>query len=359
MPHPLTAASFRDLFGMHGNTCLSIYLPTAVGPGSAEANRIRYKNLLDEGEKSLQGRVPKHTVDAIMTPLRNLADGDFWTNAQHGLAVFGAERFHRHYPLTQEVEPLVVVSDSFHVRPLLRALESNRKYWLLGLSPRRIRVFRGTRDGLAAVEVPNLPRAMADAVHDEHQRRASGQGAGHETITKYYRAVGTALEDLLHGDDSPLVLAGQADAIDSFRASCRYGRLLDQAVVGTFEDEPLDRLHARAWTLVGADAVRREDAVLDKFGAEASHGRGSAELTTIARAVAQGRVKELLIADGQRLNGWFDVGTGEVRIDASPGQGDDLYDDLAEAVILRGGEVHGFPKTRMPSGVPIAALYRW
>ncbi len=359
MTHPLTAASFRDLFGMHGDTCLSIYLPTAVGPGKAEANRIQFKNLLAEGEKSLLGRVPKHKSEAIMAPLRALADGDFWTNALAGLAVFGAERLHRHYPLTHPVEPLVIVSDSFHVRPLLRALESNRSYWLLALSPRHVRVFRGTRDGLVSVHVPNLPRAAADATHDEHQRRATGQGAGHEEISKYYRAVEAALREVLHGEEAPLVLAGQADALESFRSACRYGRLVDDAVVGLFEDEPLDRLHARAWSIVGADAARRENIMLEKFGSESAHGRGSVELTTIARATAQGRVKELLIADGKRLNGWFDVGTGEVRIDSEPGQGDDLYDDIAEAVILRGGEVRGFPQSRMPSGVPIAALYRW
>lgn len=336
-----------------------MYLPTTTGPGSAEANRIRFKNLVDEGERALLGRIPKAKAAELADSVRALETPDLWAHAQAGMAAFGAEGFARCHLLSEAVESLVIVSDSAHVRPLLRALESNRRFWLVALSPRRPKLWRGSRSGLAGVVVPHLPHPAADATHDEHQRRASGRGSGGEDLAKYYRGLESAVREVIHDDGAPLVVAGQGDAVDAFRACCRYPRLLDEALVGTFDDETPAALHARAWPLVERDAQARDRAAADLVGSEASRGRASCELTSVARAVAQGRVKELYLADGVRMAGWFDASTGDVRLDSIAGQGDDVYDDIAEATILRGGAVHGLPADRMPSGAVVAAVFRW
>ena len=43
----------------------------------------------------------------------------------------------------------------------------------------------------------------------------------------------------------------------------------------------------------------------------------------------------------------------------SAGFANDVLDDLAEAVLLRGGEVFSVEKARMPSKSPVAAILRW
>jgi hypothetical protein len=53
--------------------------------------------------------------------------------------------------------------------------------------------------------------------------------------------------------------------------------------------------------------------------------------------------------------------TGEISLSGTvqEGGGDDLLDDLAEAVLARSGDVLVVPKARMPGVEPAAAILRW
>ena len=59
--------------------------------------------------------------------------------------------------------------------------------------------------------------------------------------------------------------------------------------------------------------------------------------------------------------GKMDRANGTVELHGSKASAveEDVLDDIAEAVLLRGGEVYSLPRQRMPSKSPIAATLRW
>jgi hypothetical protein len=75
----------------------------------------------------------------------------------------------------------------------------------------------------------------------------------------------------------------------------------------------------------------------------------------------EGRVRTLFLADGVHLAGRLDSRTGDVELvdGAAAKVADDVLDDVAEAVLLRGGDVLGLARERMPGRSEIAALLRW
>jgi len=81
----------------------------------------------------------------------------------------------------------------------------------------------------------------------------------------------------------------------------------------------------------------------------------------IARHALAGRVRELLVADSANLWGVLHRASGEVELheDGPRARDDDVLDDLAEAVLLRGGEVLTLNRERMPNRSPVAAILRW
>lgn len=364
--NPLTSDVFRDLFSARGTTCLTIYMPTASGPRSGESNRIQFKNLIDDAERRLLERHQKARVDSILDPVRRLSTEMFWAHQQHGLAVFATETLERHILLTTSVEPLVIVSDSFHVRPLLRSLQSNQRYNFLGLSKRHVRFYRGSRDGLVPAALPGLPHVIADAapasasgVGALYAHHGVPSGAGPEGLQRYFRAVDHAVFQVLQNEKTPLLVALPDEYVSEWRKVQRYPYALETYLQGNFEGESVAELHRRAWPMIEAALQTRQEKHLVDFGNQKACGKASTDLASIAKAASQGRVSDLLIADGERLHGWLDQETGKVSIDRAPRQGDDLYDDLAECVLLRGGEVHGYPRKRMPSESAIAAVLRW
>ena len=130
--------------------CLSLYQPTHRTYPDKQQDPIRFRNLLRELEESLRREYATRDVRPLLEPFERLAeDTDFWrTRTLDGLAVLGAPDLFRVYRLQRAVPELAVVADSFHLKPLVRLLQSADSYYVLGLDRQQIRLFEGNRDRL-------------------------------------------------------------------------------------------------------------------------------------------------------------------------------------------------------------------
>jgi hypothetical protein len=74
----------------------------------------------------------------------------------------------------------------------------------------------------------------------------------------------------------------------------------------------------------------------------------------------QGRIRRLLLGEGRQVWGSFDFESGQIQtVEEREALSDDVLDDLAQAVLLRDGEVVTLPPEEMPEGTSAAALLRW
>ena len=97
---------------------------------------------------------------------------DFWKEHAAGLALFRSRDHTACYRLPTEVKRSVIAADSFHIRPLIRFLQSNQRYFLLSLSQNYVRLFKGSASGLGPVEVAPLPRSLEAALGTEERGRS-------------------------------------------------------------------------------------------------------------------------------------------------------------------------------------------
>jgi len=72
----------------------------------------------------------------------------FWNHTLDGLAVFATPRLFEVHRLQRSVAEFAVVADSFHVKPVIRFLQSADRFQVLGLSGSTVRLFEGSRDTL-------------------------------------------------------------------------------------------------------------------------------------------------------------------------------------------------------------------
>ncbi len=379
----LTLESLRLLASHHAPPCVSIYMPTHPRHVGGAQDRIRYKNLVGRVGKLLASSASAAEVRARVETLERLATEEFWTRQLEGLALFadgngpqGVSEFR----LGSSVPELAVVADSFHLRPLFRELQRRGRYFLLRLSQGRVDLFSGDEHALAPVAVPGLPRSIGDAlgtpVKEGHANVVSipgpaggavfhGHGGGKEPppedLLRYFRSVDEALWSELREQKEPLVLAAPKSYHTPYRSVSRYPHLLREGLQGNYERSRPDELHQLAWPLVVERIEARISKVLEAYGSRVSSRRATDELFEVARCAVQGRVYDLLIADGMHLWGRLDRSTGELELHERQmdAHDDDVLDDLAEAVILRGGDVFALEPGRMPSRSPVAAILRW
>ena len=371
------------LFHAHEPPCLSLYQPTHRRHPENQQDPIRFENLVKALEGSLVLKYPKREVQTLLEPFQALAgDRDFWNHTLDGLAVLGAPGMFRVYRLQRPVGDLAVVADSFHIKPLMRILQSADRYQVLGLNRREIKLFEGNRDALDQVELAQgVPRTITEVLGEEltepHLTVASyGTGAGGTPMRhghgskkdevdidteRFFRAIDrSVLEHHSRPSSLPLILAALPEYHALFRQVSRNPFLMAEGIDIHPDSLPIEGLRERAWQVVEPQYHARLAGLVEAFGEARSKGLGADDLAQVAEAAAAWRVATLLIDADRHVPGRMDPGTGRIEFDdlAHP-EVDDLLDDLGELVLKRGGQVVAVPTERMPTRTGIAAIYRF
>ena len=149
--------------------CISLYQPTHRHHPDNQQDPIRFRNLVKALEESLRQKYSTRDVRPLLEPLQNLAeDHSFWNHTLDGLALLAAPGVFRVYRLQRPVVELAVVANSFHIKPLIRILQSADRYHVLGLSRHEIKLLEGNRDTLDEVELsPAVPPTVTEVVGED------------------------------------------------------------------------------------------------------------------------------------------------------------------------------------------------
>jgi hypothetical protein len=371
------------LLAEHKPPCLSLYLPTHRRHPQNQQDPIRFKNLLTVLEHSLLGRGSAAEADSLLNPFRSLAgDRGFWKHTWDGLAVLGAAGLFRVINLQRPVSELAIVANSFHIKPLLRILQSADRYQVLSLDRRQIKLFEGNRDNLDEVELAaGVPRTITEALGAEltepHQTVASyggtgpgssvshGHGSKKDEVDideeRFFRAVDRAiLEHHSRPSGISLIVAALAEYHTPFRQISRNPFLMDKGIEVDASSLSTDQLHQRVCAILEPEFQSRIRKLSDEFEEARSRGLGADNLEQVARAAAESRVQSLLVEAERRIPGSLDEGTGEVTLSPLEDPSvDDLLDDLGELVLNRGCQVVVVPAIDMPCTTGVAATFRF
>lgn len=361
---------------------LSLYQPTHRRRPENQQDAIRFRNLVKALEDSLRRMHPAADVRELIGPFQALVDDwPFWNHAQHGLAVLGARGFFRVYKLLRPVPELAIVAESFHLKPLLRIVQSADRFHVLAVNRQAARMFEGNRDALREIEMAPGARTLAEALGEEHTEphttvasyggpggglaKHHGHGsrkdeAGIDT-ERYFRAVDrVVLEHHSRPSALPLVLATLPEHQSPFRSVSQNPFLLEEGLPGDPWALDTEDLRARAWQVVEPQYLAKLAGHAERFHAARTKGLGSDDLKAAAHAAHAGRVATLLIEAESIVPGRIDDETGDIRpADVAHPDVNDVLDDVAELVMRAKGDVVVVPADRMPTGTGIAAIYRF
>ena len=381
--HSLVNDYAAGVLDAHEPPCLSLYQPTHRHHPENQQDPIRFRNRVRALEESLRQKRSTREIQALLEPFQGLADEpDFWNHTLDGLAILGAPGFFRIYRLQRRVPELAIVADSFHVKPLIRILQSADRYQLLGLSRREIKLFEGNRDVLDEIEpAPGVPRTITEALGEEltepHLTVASygkgvrgpamhhGHGSKKEEVDidaeRFFRAVDRAvLEKHSRPSGLPLILAALLEYHSLFRQVSQNPFLAPEAVDIPPDALTIDALRERVWRVVEPKYLARLAALIEQFGQAKPKGLGSDDPALIAEAAVAGRVATLLIEAERHVPGRIDYACGRIEPgDLAHPEIDDVLDDLGELVLHKGGQIVVVPAERMPARTGLAAIYRF
>jgi len=377
----ITTDQLLRLLADHEPPCISLYQPTHRRHPENQQDRIRYGNLLKEMEGSLRAKYSTRDVQSLLDNFRALVSDDaFWNHRTDGLAILATADMFELFEMQRPFPELVVVANSFHIKPLLRVLQTADRFQMLCLNRHEAKLYEGNCDALDPVELKEVPSTITEALGDEltepHLTVASyGTGTGQAMFhghgskadeidndrDRFFRVIDRAiLKHHSRPSGLPLILGALPEYHTPFRKVSQNPFLIQDALQKNPESLSLDELRSEAWRMLEPLYLERLAGLIDLFESARSRRSGSDDLSDVARAAVAGRVATLLIEGERKIPGHIDAATGAIQAgDLSCPKTDDMLDDLAEIVLRKQGEVTVVPARRMPCESGLAAVYRY
>jgi hypothetical protein len=379
----LSNDELKTLMGKHQGLCISIFMPTFRTGVESQQNQIRFKNLLRRAEeKLLAAGLRSQELKGLLEPAQAMpGNALFWRRQSDGLALFLCTGLFRCFCLPEAFDELIVVADRFHIRPLLPVLRNDRRFYILALSQKEVRLLEGTGQGVREIELEALPKSLDEALqYDELEKQvrfrtgsvSGGSGlamvSGHggvaddtkDNLLKYFRMIDRGLHDRLKDEHAPLVLAGVEYLFPIYREANTFPHLIEEGIPGNPRGINSDSLYRMALKIVGPFFQKAENNALAQYRQSSGTGLTSTDIREIVSEAAHGRVGTLFIATGSRIDGTLNRESGTVDLHRKPeAEDEDLLEVAAIQTYLHGGSVFILPPNKMPEPKALVAVFRY
>lgn len=251
-------------------------------------------------------------------------------------------------PLNGEVEPKIVVAESFHIKPILGWLQETPPYYLLTLSSSEIRVYKGDAWDL------NFVKEIKNDLSDESKKLSKVK------VQEFFRRAENEISHLLDDKSRPVVIAGVDWVQSLFRKVVRNSNFVTTNIRGDFKRFGLETLKNASRGVLSELFKKAKNKLFIDFELARNRGKILNNLQDISKAAVEGRIKKILIARDQVV--WGEVmksdGNLEIHHRQMNSRDDDILDNLAEKVMEKGGKVLCIPKRDIPGqNVAMAIVY--
>lgn len=368
----------NDILYEKDKVCISIYQPVSAQRQKA---RIIFKNQIQKVKNSLDQKFKRREVEDILKPLYEIEqDLTFWNKAKDGIAVLMNCSSCIIYNLFRDVKELTMVSDSFHIKPLLRVYQSADKYYVLGVNRKTFNLYYGDRYEFRKLEFSDdIPITIEDVLGDDYytdlgrgQTRGKdssiysfGQGGKQKEIEKntekYLRHVDRfVFDNYSKPTKSPLVLATLNEYQGVFRKLSHNSYLLEDGISKNFESMSNSDIKKESWKIVEKIYLEKTKELVDRFEEEKTKSNASDKIEDIAIAAVENRIDTVLIESDKIIPGTINLTDGTINKDKVANiETGDILDKIAELAFAGGGEVVMLPSERMPTNTGVAAVYRY
>jgi hypothetical protein len=319
----------------------------------------------------------------ILKPAQQLLQEPFfWKHQSSGLALFFSSDLFKSYRLPLQFEEFVVISGSYHLKPLLPFFANDGHYYILALSQNQIRLLEGTRHTVDEIDLDSMPTSIAETFEFERFFKQvqfhtgttsantgdrSGMFHGHDPsdeeknrILRWFHKIDDELPNVIMSRESPIVLAGVDYLFPLFKEASSYPHIVENGIPGSPEELKQEELHTQAWPLVQPFFKLAQEKATAKYQQLADSGQTTTEVQEAVSAAHHGKVEVLFVALGDQVWGNYDPNSNTVQVhDSKEPESEDLLDLAAIQTLLNGGMVYALDHNKIPGNSAIAAIFRY
>ncbi len=320
---------------------VTIYISKEIHSKNEATERTKLKNRIHEIEKELKNKLSRRDLLRVKQELGSALEHLYWIPREGSTGFYISEKSSGYMTFPFKTEDKMVFANSFHLKPVLKWLYLNKRFYFLKLEDSIAELFIGDSFGMESIW------------------KLSENGKSKKKSARFLEDINRSVLISLNEETIPLVLSANKEIQMQFREVCGYPYLLEDELYIIEALTDTIKIHSQVFEHVlkqyEKDVVRANES----FNLASLIQKTSTDITEIGKAIVSGRVKNLFIAEDKTVIGKLDKKTGIVIVSKAGDKSDDLLDDLAEAAISYRSQIFVLPQSKMPTKYPIAATLRW
>lgn len=360
---------------------ISIYLPTQNKGMSTRENSTRFRNVFREVKNELIDKnYDIFIVNNIFDKLSSMfISKNLGNKYDKSMAILMGDDEVRIIKLPYAVEDQYWVGNYFYLKPLIKILDLNKRYYILSISKQFIKLFEANYYGIKDLDL-DLPQEIDKVLwykgyEDNFFARQYTNQTGRKENSFYYgQNIGTDVQasklklffkhindkviGKLHGEKSPLILATYDHYAPFYKDINKYNYLLDEVISGDPENYNLDNLHYLGQEIINKGIEINKKLIIDDYKNLLGTGKAFDNFEEIYNQVVLNRIGTLMINCDKNVWGRIDEKKGKIFVDNRQKINNlDLLDFLACKTISIGGRVHCYKN--LPNGKDIIGISRY
>lgn len=349
---------------------ISLYVPKNILEDSMRNDQKSWHALVNKVESFISRNYPGNQtrINSFYKKIKQVVLDKKHTG---GVAIFESHFLSGFIPLGGNVQELAIVSDTFHVKPLLNEIQGQNRYYALTLENQSAYLWEGDSTCVEKKALYVMPqdRRTPDPTAIHHldddkigskQRKALNRNEV-RAIMKFYKEVGKRLKRQITHYSDHIYIVGDPALRSLFLNVNRAKNLITHTKLD-IDAKRLDSesLYQLVWNLASMDIYRRMRRIAKDYRLYKYSGRSVESLPKIAQLALEGQIEVLLVTKDLHIWGEFDQKNGHIK-NASwcqPDLHEDILDDIAEAVVSQGGKVYTLDRKDMPENLDVWGVLR-
>jgi len=321
--------------------------------------KSQLRDVISQSHEWLNPVMTSDVRNKFLEPLDALLlDARIFKQMKGNIGIFRNEDSFRVLNIPTEVEQSCQVATSFHVKPLLRWLQSDQEFLLLGLNNDSAHLYLGSQDSLKIIDSILFPEFFREREAFEGYLSLKESRKRKDKEEETFAWLNEWISGLTKNSQPKLFVAGEKTLVESLNRNLKYQNMIKAPVANAFNQQKVAEICQAVRKLLKNDSRELLERALLEFRFAEEGNRAQKNIFQIARAVVNGRVRKLIVTDELSIFGKIDGKSGGLSIHPFDLDHEDdcILDDLAQMVLNQGGEVIVASRDEIPKGRPILAI---
>lgn len=319
---------------------VTITIPThRVGPDYKQ-DSLELKNQITGVENKLSQLLSKREVPVIMDHIKKTESLIDYSYNLDGMIMYASKDFAVVVKVPVDLIASNTVGELFDTRPLYKAKQQIKSYYILTISQQKIRLLKVRHDALVLeYNDENFPFENTEYYTTDAKKLAQDVFTDN-LIKEFFNVADKQLQIYTADDDLPIILAGEEKSISYFREMMDDDSMVINTLHGNYDNAPTHEIIKNAFPLMEEYLNNKEHEYIEHIQSARSGNLVSFDPNEIFQDAINGNADALYIGENLVLNG--NIEEGYLNIDNMEDKNPDSKDlilDLIEKVQDNSGNV--------------------